>query len=298
MTLKLKSTTSFRAIHVNGLEDQEIREHEYQYQYSEYDDAGHLLMEITYLSDGSIEHKSSYRYSPEGNLVEELLIEEDDFVSEHRTMEYNESGKLWKEQNHYMDGSYDETIYQYDEEGILQFRETTGEDGEKGNKVKYEYLVSRPVSEIETDPDGDIVSEKKVEYDEAGNVVMELLRSHDEYFELLHEYDDKGFRSVTRKYNEQEELIGRITYERDADGRSVLIKEETVTGIEVMTLEYDAQGNIILQDTVSDTGDPISCIERTYDVNGQQITTTVHIEGRGQIPPQDYRIRFESEYFS
>jgi hypothetical protein len=139
MASKLKSTTSYRAIHTEGLDEEEIRKHEYLYQYSEFDENGNILLEETHLHDGIVEHKASYRYDGEGHLVEELLLEEDDFVSEHRTMEFDEKGRLWKEQMHYLDESYDEIVYQYDEEGKLLQKETTDDEGESGNRIIIEY---------------------------------------------------------------------------------------------------------------------------------------------------------------
>jgi hypothetical protein len=296
MTLKLKSTASYRAIHTEGLEEEEIREHEYLYQYSEFDENGNILLEETHLQGGTIEHKANYRYDGEGRMVEELLLEEDDFISEHRTMEFDEKGRLWKEQMHYLDDSYDETVYQYDDDGRLLQKETADDEGESGNKIKVDYKGKNPVSEIEYDPEGVIISEKHFEYDDNGRLISESVESKDEDFKLTHEYDEKGDRSVTRKYNSQGQLIERSNYSRDEKGRTIQVKEESVTGIEILNIQYDEQGNMVLQDTVTDKEEPVSRIERSYDENGQLLVTHVHMEGRGQRPPQDYRIRFEYSY--
>ena len=297
MAVKLKSTTSYRAIHTDGLEELEIREREYLYQFTEYNENGNILLEETHIPDGSVEHKASYRYDPDGRLVEELLLEEDDFVSEHRTMEYNEKGHIWKERMHYLDGSYDETVYHYDEEGKLIMKESAGDDGESGNTVKLEYNGKYPVSEMEYDADGQIVSERHFEFDEAGNLVSESIDSPEEKFEQLHEYDGKGNRLVTRRYDEAGHLVERSTYTRDEQGQALQVKDESVTGIEILKIQYDDQGNMLIQETVTDTDEPVSLIERSYDGNNQVVTTQVHVEGRGQRPPQDYRIRFEYIYF-
>ena len=297
MAASLKSTTSFRAIHTDGLEDAESREHEYIYQYIEYDEKGNILLEETHIPEGPVEHKASYRYDPDGRLIEELLLEEDDFVSEHRTMEYDAKGYLWKERSHYLDGSYDETVCHYDEEGKLLLKETAGDDGESGNRVKIEYNDKHPVSEIEYDADENVVSEKKFEFDEAGNLVSESIKSQDENYELFHEYDEKGNRSVSKRYDEQGQLIERSTYSRDEQGKATQVKEESVTGIEVLNNELDERGNIIVQETVTDNDELISRIERSYDDHDQVVITHVQVVGHGQRPSQDYRIRFEYTYY-
>ena len=75
------------------------------------------------------------------------------------------------------------------------------------------------------------------------------------------------------------------------------IMEESVTGIEILNIEYDEQGNMAVQETVTEKDELISRVERSHDENNQIMTTHIHIEGRGQRPSQDYRIRFEYVYF-
>jgi antitoxin component YwqK of YwqJK toxin-antitoxin module len=297
MTAILKNSTSFRAIHTDGLEETEIRQHEYKFQVTEYDEKGNVLLEETYVADGSLGHKASYRYDSESRLIEELLLEEDDFVSEHRTMEYDEKSRLWKERSHYLDESYDETVFEYDEDGKLLSKVTTGDDGESGNTVKIEYNGKNPVSEIEYDSDEEIVGERHFEYDEDGNLESEAIRNQDGEYELMHEYDGNGNRIVSKRYNSQGQLMERSTYKYNEQGKVVEVKEESTTGTEIMSIEYDDNGNMILQDSLTEDELPVSRIERTYDEHNQILTTRVHVEARGQQPPQDYRIRFEYTFF-
>jgi YD repeat-containing protein len=297
MEPKIKTVTSFRALHTDGLEEEQIREKEYMYQRSEYDEQGHLLSEETFTADGSLEHKASYVYDEKGFLIEEILIEEDDEVSEHRTMEYDSNGRLVKEKMHYMDDFYDEISYSYDSEGNLVSKISVDSEGEAGNKVIFEYKGKNLVSEVETDSEGNVISSKHFEFDEAGNLIEEGIKSQDEEFEATYEYDDKGHRTLARRYNAQGQLVERNTYMRDAEGRLISMKEETVHGTEMVELENDEKGNQVLQLTSKESGELISRVERSYDTDNLLQFTQVYIEGSGQRLSQDYRLRFEYELY-
>jgi len=58
MSSKLMTLTSFRAVHVDGLEEDAIRDKEYLYQVTRYDAGGNILSEETFGQDGEREHKS------------------------------------------------------------------------------------------------------------------------------------------------------------------------------------------------------------------------------------------------
>lgn len=294
MDQKLKVVTSFRAVHTDGLEEERIRDKEYLYQRTEYDESGHLLSEETFMADGSLEHKSSYTFDNEGRMIEEILVEEGDIISEHRTMEYDQKGRLLSEKRHYLDESYDESTYTYDAEDRIIEKVTAGSDGEFGSKLIFRYEGKYLVSETEYDIDGDILSSREFEYDEKGNLISESINSPEETFEASHEYDDNGHRKVSRKYDDQGHLVERHTYTREADSL-VAIKEESVTGTELISLEYDERGNLLRQETTKEKGDFVSRIIRSYDEHDLLQTTQVFMEGSGQRLAQDYRIRFEYE---
>ncbi len=298
MALKLKSSRSFRALHTDGLEEEEIREHEYQYQNTEFDEYGNTLSEETFSPEGELEHKSEYAYDNKGRLVEEILIEEDDFISEHRTSEYDEQGRLYKEQLHYLDDSFDETVYTYNAVGMLISKVTTDSEGEVGNRVDLEYKGALLLSEAEYDADGAVISKKKFSYDEVGNLTEESVEGKEEEFSLTHEYGENGKRLVSRRFDRNGKLVARSTYTYDVKGQAVEIREETVTGIELMKMEYDERGNLLLQETSTEEDEEVlSTVERTYNENDHIVTTHVYINGRGQRAMQDYRIRFEYETF-
>ena len=297
MTVIQKSITSCRAVHTDGLEEADIRKLEYLFQVAQYDPKGQLILEEAYTPDAALEHKSTYTYNDLGQLTEEILMEGDGFISEHKSMEYDETGRLVKEFLHYNDGSFDETLISYNSDGLVVKRETTDSEGESGHSVVFGYESGRLLWEREMDEEENILGEKTYEYDAAGNLVTESVSGFDEEFTLTHEYDEHGNRSISRRYNAEGHLVEKNTYTRDEQGRVVEIKEESKTGVEFVKMEFDAAGNNTKQFTLDSNDKVISTIERQYDEFGKILSTQVNIAGSGQRPPQDYRIRFVTEYY-
>ncbi|MDO9255296.1 MAG: hypothetical protein Q7U54_07280 [Bacteroidales bacterium] len=289
----MKYIKSFRVNNIADLDETEIREKEFMHQYTEFDEAGHPVEAITYNPDGTVEHRYQYKYNSEGKLEDEILIESDDEVAEHRSMEYNEKGQLVKEYIHYLDGTADSLLYTYDEEGRLISRRSVDSDGETGNYLVNVYEGSHVVSESEYDIAGEIITQRKIIYDEAGNITEEVFRTPEANYSILYSYDEKGVASVRRRYNEEKHLMERNTFTYDFEGRLSESLDETSSGIEITYTGYDSAGNIILQEEKTEDGELHSSIERTYDESNRPLTTSVFEQRPGQQIPQHYRIRIE-----
>jgi YD repeat-containing protein len=291
----MKYVKSFRANNISDLDESEIRDKEFLHQYTEFDEAGHPVEAITYTPDGTVEHKYKYQYNAEGKVTDELLIEEDDEVTEHRSMEYNAEGQLVKEFIHYLDGTADVLHYTYDKEGRLISRRSIDSEGETGNYMVNVYDGEHLVSETEYDIAGEIITQRKIIYNEEGQITEEVFKTPEENYDILYSYDEQGVASVRRRYNEDKHLMERNTYTYDSEGRLSESMDETSSGIEITYTTYDAAGNIMLQEEKSEAGDLLSSIERTYDESKRPITTTVFTHRPGQQIPQHYRIRIEYE---
>jgi YD repeat-containing protein len=291
----MKYMKSFRANHISELDETEIREKEYLHQYTEFDETGHPIEAITYQPDGTVEHKYQYKYNSEGKVVDEILIESDDEVTEHRSMEYNEQGQLAKEYIHYLDGTADQLIYTYDKEGHLLSRRSIDSDGETGNYLVNVYEGDHLVSESEYDITGTIITQRKIIYDEAGNIIEEVFKTPEENYNILYSYDEKGVASVRRRYNEDKHLMERNTFTYDFEGRLSESMDETSSGIEITYTAYDSAGNIILQEEKTEDGELLSSVERTYDSSNRPLNTSVFSRKPGQQLPQHYRMRMEYE---
>ena len=291
----MKYVKTFRANNISELDETEIRDKEYLHQYTEFDEAGHPIEAITYLPDGTVEHKYNYKYNSEGKLVDEILLEFDDEVTEHRSMEYNDEGKLAKEYIHYLDGTADTLIYTYDKEGRLLSRRSIDSDGETGNYLVNVYEGNHVVSETEYDITGIIITQRKIIYDEDEKIIEEVFKTPEENYNILYSYDEKGVASVRRRYNEDKHLMERNTFTYDFEGRLSESMDETSSGIEITYTGYDSEGNVILQEEKSEGGELLSSIERTYDSENRPLTTSVFSQKPGQQVPQHYRIRIEYE---
>lgn len=291
----MKFVKSYRANNISDLDETEIREKEFLYQSTEFDDSGHPVEVITYYPDETVEHKYKYQYNGAGRVIDELLIEADDEVTEHRSMEYNAEGHLIKELIHYLDGTADQLIYTYDEKGRLLSRRSIDSDGETGNYLVNVYDEDMLVSETEYDIAGEIITQHKIIYDENKKVTEEVFRTPEENYHILYSYDENGTASVRRRYNEDKHLTERNTYTYDAEGRLAESMEETASGIEITYSGYDQAGNLILQEEKTEEGELLSSIERTYDDLNRPLTTYVISQRPGQQVPQEYRIRLVYE---
>ncbi len=291
----MKYVKSFRANNITNLEEAEIREKEYLHQCTEFDEAGHPLEAITYNPDGSVEHKYKYQYNSEGKIIDELLLESDDEITEHRSMVYNEKGQIVKELVHYLDGTADELLFTYDEDGRLLSRRSIDSEGETGNYLVIVYDGDFLVSESEYEIAGEIITQRKIIHNEEGQVTEEVFKTPEEDYHILYSYDDQGVASVRRRYNEDKHLMERNTFTYDSEGRLSESMDETSSGIEITYTAYDSAGNIVLQEEKTEEGQLLSSIGRTYDNDSRQLSTSVLIQRPESQVPQHYRIRIEYE---
>lgn len=289
----MKYIKSFQANNISDLVETEIRKKEYLHQHTEFDEEGHPTEAITYFPDFTVEHKYKYKYNSEGKVIDEILLESDDEVTEHRSMEYNDEGQLVKEYIHYLDGTADSLIYTYDKDGRLLSRRSIDSDGEKGNYLVNDYQGDHVASESEYDITGTIITQRKIIYDSDGKIAEEIFRTPEEDYQILYSYDEHGVASVRRRYNADKHLTERDTYTYDSEGRLSESMEETSAGIEITYTQYDSAGNTVLQEVKTEDGELLSSIERTYDGSKRPLTTSVISKKSGQQVPQHYRIRIE-----
>src|ERR1035437_6607014 len=136
----IKKTTTYKYDYMNASTGADFTDVEPVISsYTEFDIEGHVLIESNYMPNGKIEHKSEYTFNDKGQLIQEVLINEDDFVDEKKKYEYNEKGLMVKEFLIYQDESYDTTSFNYDENGKLLDRNTVDPDGELESRREYIY---------------------------------------------------------------------------------------------------------------------------------------------------------------
>lgn len=291
----MKYVKSYRANNISDLKESEIREREFDYQHTELDESGLPVQVITFNPDGTVEHSYKYAYNSEGRVIDELLLEADDEIAEHRSMEYNTEGQLVKEYIHYLDGTADVLNYTYDQQGRLLSKRSIDSEGETGNYLVNVYDEELLVSETEYDIAGEIITQRKILYDEDRKITEEIFRTPEENYHIIYNYDEDGHASVRRRYNEDKHLTERNTFTYDTEGRLSESMEESSSGIEITFIGYDDAGNIIAQEEKTEDGKLLSSVHRSYDSTNRLLTTTVYSEKPGQHIPHNYRIRIEYE---
>jgi YD repeat-containing protein len=289
----MKHLKSFRANNVEELSEEEIRNKEFIFQHTIYNAAGNPTEVTTFNPDGTIEHTYKYKYDQHERLEDELLLEGDGEITEHRSMEYDANGRLAKEFVHYLDGSYDQLVYLYDQDGHLLSRRSIDSEGETGNYSVNVYAEGVLSSETEYDIAGEIITQRKLVYDEDGKIAEEIYKTPEEDYRLLYNYDENGYASVRRKYNNDKHLTQRNTFTYDSEGRLLETMDETSSGIEITFIGYDDAGNVVIQEEKTEDGKLLSSILRTYNTNNQLITNTVLSIRPHHNVPVSYRIRME-----
>jgi len=157
------------------------------------------------------------------------------------------------------------------------------------------YDAEQLVSETEYDMAGEIITQRKIIFNEEGQISEEVFRTPEDNYHVFYNYFENGQTSVRRRYNEDKHLTERHTYSYDSEGRLSEAMEESSSGIEITYTTYDEAGNVMLQEDKSEEGDLLGRIERTFDEQKRPLTTSVFSQRPGQQIFQHYRIRLEYE---
>lgn len=277
---------------------------------SEYDENGVLVRSggIGYTLDGEtvqLAYHYTYRYSDNGDPLEELQIDEDGTVVSRKEWVYDENGNLTS----YLDdlGSIvTREAYTYDENGRMTEYEYSHErlfSGPYHNRTTYAYDTDGNLSQVIEYREmsyGWIISEETVysDYDGNGNATVEQIKHHSSTATERTEntYDENGNLLSCLRYDPYGNLLQKETYQYDAEGREILqesydAKESTTYRFEsaydengvrttrgyfntqFYALEaYDENGNMTLVTYYKDAGETVSSMfEKAYDEAGRVI---------------------------
>jgi antitoxin component YwqK of YwqJK toxin-antitoxin module len=297
MANKVKKLCIYRINNPEGLSAEQIAEKEMLFQKSEYDDNENLINEITYTRDGDIEHEYRYTYDSQNRIIEEILVEGSGEILDRVTKEYDEKGRICREINHYEDDLADITTIEYTAEGKEISRITADSDNELLRKKLHKIEAGKLVAIVETDEEGAVINERTITYNEQGLPEEENVREGDVKFRLVSIYNEKGQRILIKKYNQKNELLERVSYSYDDAGHIIEMKEEDAGGIEIHSMQIDAFENVIKQETTNPSGVITGVIEREFDAENRQLFTYVDVKRRNQSFPQNYRLRYDYEYW-
>jgi len=279
--------------------DDHLEEIEYVFQRTLFNSQAKVVSEIHYDAEGKIVQEYEFQYNDQNLLVEEIMKDDDGFVAEHKTFEYDEKGNIAREFRHYTDGSFDTIQYQYNDQGLLKFKETIDPDDERESTEAYEYENGLLSHYLMHDADGDIVSEKNWIFDEKGNVIE--YREYDGMeggtTRKTTEYYPSGSKKEILTYNQDEQLIEKVLMTENEKGQLIEVLEENVTRKNTTRFSYDNEGNIVAQEEFDRDGNLVSRVQRTFDEQKKLLTSDVFIDGIGRGLSRNYSLRQEYSYF-
>jgi hypothetical protein len=245
---------------------QEVGEEEFLESTIELDENGNTLVEVKYAGDGEMEEKNSYRYNPEGKLLEHILLYAVEDVTEKRMLTRNEKGLLLSEVKYYGDDSGERTDYTYDE---------------KDNLIERKYY----------DEEGEFVGKENFSYDENGSLTEHIKYTNTDAIEehiTFNKLDDKTFEQV--QHNPDGSLQSRTLIRFTDEGKELSSEQTTADGklISGITNVFDDKGNVIerhYKDFYSKTlryayDEQNRCImQELFDGNGILIRKNVYTYG-------------------
>jgi YD repeat-containing protein len=276
-----------------------LEEHEFLFSHTIYNEQDKVVEEYHYDSDGKLVQEYQFMYDQNGFLREEILKQEDGFVAEHKTYEPDEKNNILKEFRHYMDGSFDTITYHYNAQGLVSKKETIDPDGEQESTEEFEYENGLLTRFAIMDSENEIITEKKITYDEKGNPeeVIDYDGSEGTAVRKVLEYFPSGTKKETLTYNDTDQLVEKVVMTEDSDGRLVQVVEENRAKKNTITFEYDQAGNIIAQEELDRNGELVSKVHRVFNENNQLVSTNVYIHGGGRGLSKNYTLRQEYTYF-
>ncbi len=265
--------------------------------FTEYNQDGFPVLDIDYDSMGEMEQQTLNVWN--GNLlVESKVMQADHEISEWKTFEYSEDGKLLFEKLHYLDGSVDTTHYQYDEQGKLLSKTTINADDETESKTVYHYSEGLLSEEITFNEQEEIIQRQQHVYHTDGKPSESVVEIFDDGKKTWrkHIFDEEGNRIKTLRYNHKDQLVGinRYFYE---SGQLVKIEDEDQFRQHLVEMSYDAQGNVLMQLEKDKDENLISSVYRTFSEDGKPLFSRVFMAGQGLRADQDYLLTYVYEFF-
>lgn len=296
---RVKETLVYKKeILLKSAAENQLDEHEYLFSRTVFNDKGKVVSEIHYDAEENIAQEYVFGYDNDGFLREELMKEDDGFVAEHKTYEPDEKGRIAKEMRHYMDGSFDTVTFSYNDQGLVSKKVTIDPDGDTESVEEFAYVNGFLAHYTLRDENGEILSERKMEYDEKGNPVEVYEYDGSEGISNRKEiaYFPSGNRKETLLYNDAGQLVEKTVMKENEKGQLIQAVEETHTKKNTINFTYDEAGNIVSQEEFDRNGELVSRVERTYDENQMLLSSDVFIHGAGRGPSRNYTLR--QEYIS
>lgn len=221
MPLKIKSQTVFATyIILPGINAGELEEKTFMESRVLYNERGKTISHSKFFPTGALKSSLEKKYDDKDNLTEELHFISEIEPSERKTFKYDENNLPVAEYIHYLDNSFDSTLYIYDKNNILVEKRTYDNDNQLELRIEYHYRDHFPSGIISFDPDGKISGKEIFNCDSKGNLLEKIVIGQDETSEITqNQYDDSDRLIKSIRKNNFE--ISMSTYQYDPGGNIV-----------------------------------------------------------------------------
>lgn len=214
----------------------------------EFDENQNCVKEVEFNPSGEVESASGYKYNDQHKMIEEIHYFDQDEIGEIIKYKLNEEGKPEEIETVYADDAksikkinrteFLLSVKTYDEANDLEGEET----------IKFDQK-DRPVEEVQTDEEGNIVQRSLYEYDDNDKVISRINYGEKNEFlvKATFEYDNKGNLIKIVQQNQKGKLISSLLYSYDERDNQVISQSNH----HIERTAYDEQNRIINKENVN-----------------------------------------------
>ncbi len=269
----------------------------------QFDEAGNLVSEIKYQSNGMPEEKSTYAFNDNNELISETTYHAVEDFEERREIVRDEKGQVLRELKHYPDGSCDTTELTLNEKGDVCEITVTDDEGTLETRQELNYdTKGNMIKQVKLDADGNEEEIFMFEYNDDGKIVRRQTINKLEETETTEnlEYDKEGREILAEAFDAQGQLIYRTQLEYNAQGKPTLNRTEYPldrADNRVVKYEYDEQGNCKTE-TVEGVGETVLRVSQyAYNSDNKIVSedTITTDQAMGMRVP--HSLRYEYTYF-
>ncbi|PKP35054.1 MAG: hypothetical protein CVU00_04085 [Bacteroidetes bacterium HGW-Bacteroidetes-17] len=248
-----------------------------------YDAQGNPTKDISYNPPGVVDQTIESKYDDQNRLIEEACFDGEEELLEKTFFEWDAKGKKIKEEKHYLDGSVDTTIFNYDSDGHLIEKLCKNDDDEIEYKEAFKFEGNQLVEYSKYNEDEEIAEKKSFTMND-GKLESEVHWTAEEGNETTkkYRYDEEGNVEKELYYNAKKQLVKKVEYQKYRGRFIEEFIEEDPYQLNTTKLEYDEKNNIILQEQFNQNGEINHRVERTFDQNQRLIETMTYVNAKGQ----------------
>lgn len=262
-----------------------------------FDEKGHLQVEKKYDYNGDNAARVLYSFDERGLKISEESYDADENLEERLTFEYNDEGRVVKGLIHYVDGSFDTIVYEYNVNNELVSKKWMNDDGETERVEEFEYKDGRLIANVLTE-EGEEVRNNTFKYNEKGDLIEAGISDENGDYRETYEYDEQGNLVKTLKYDEGDKLVEKVVYGYDEYNNRVSINsEDQVTKRSVESVYHENVLNSSIEIEYNNLGQLTRRIERQMNEHGHLTEMRAFQTEGNRGAPSKYMVIYEQEYY-